>query len=149
MKTPKEFIEEWMEAVCSNDVNAILPLYKEDGLLLGTLDSEIRKGHSEIKIYFDYFLQFKPCGRITKIVEDDLGYRRLAIANGTYDFDLTENGEQKTAPARFTFVLDRVGTKWKIHSHHSSKKPENIELDSISAKTKTSLNSSMILDSRV
>ena len=146
MKTPKECIEEWMEAVCSNDVNAILPLYKEDGLLLGTLDSEIRKGHSEIKIYFDYFLQFKPCGRITKIVEDDLGYRRMAIANGTYDFDLTENGEQKTAPARFTFVLDRVGTKWKIHSHHSSKKPENIELDSISAKTKTSLNSSMILD---
>jgi len=146
MKTPKEFIEEWMEAVCSNDVSAILPLYKEDGLLLGTLDSEIRKGHSEIKIYFDYFLQFKPCGRITKIVEDDLGYRRMAIANGTYDFDLTENGEQKTAPARFTFVLDRVGTKWKIHSHHSSKKPENIELDSISAKTKTSLNSSMILD---
>ncbi len=146
MKTPKEFIEEWMEAVCSNDVNAILPLYKEDGLLLGTLDSEIRKGHSEIKIYFDYFLQFKPCGRITRIVEDDLGYRRMAIANGTYDFDLTENGEQKTAPARFTFVLDRVGTKWKIHSHHSSKKPENIELDSISAKTKTSLNSSMILD---
>ena len=70
----------------------------------------------------------------------------MAIANGTYDFDLTENGEQKTAPARFTFVLDRVGTKWKIHSHHSSKKPENIELDSISAKTKTSLNSSMILD---
>ena len=149
MKTPKEFIEEWMEAVCSNDVNAILPLYIEDGLLLGTLDSEIRKGHSEIKIYFDYFLQFKPCGRITKIVEDDLGYRRMAIANGTYDFDLTENGEQKTAPARFTFVLDRVGTKWKIHSHHSSKKPENIELDSISAKTKTSLNSSMILDLRV
>ena len=146
MKTPTEFIEEWMKAVCSNDVNAILPLYKEDGLLLGTLDSEIRKGHSEIKIYFDYFLQFKPCGRITKIVEDDLGYRRMAIANGTYDFDLTENGEQKTAPARFTFVLDRVGTKWKIHSHHSSKKPENIELDSISAKTKTSLNSSMILD---
>ena len=146
MKTPKEFIEEWMEAVCSNDVNAILPLYKEDGLLLGTLDSEIRKGHSEIKIYFDYFLQFKPCGRITKIVEDDLGYRRLAIANGTYDFDLTENGEQKTAPARFTFVLDRVGTKWKIHSHHSSKKPDNIELDSISVKTKTSLNSSLILD---
>ena len=146
MKTPKEFIEEWMEAVCSNDVNAILPLYKEDGLLLGTLDSEIRKGHSEIKIYFDYFLQFKPCGRITKIVEDDLGYRRMAIANGTYDFDLTENGEQKTAPARFTFVLDRVGTKWKIHSHHSSKKPENIALDSISAKTKTSLNSSLILD---
>jgi len=146
MKTPKEFIEEWMEAVCSNDVDAILSLYKEDGLLLGTLDSEIRKGHGEIKMYFDYFLKFKPCGRITKIVEDNLGYRRMAIANGTYDFDLTENGEKMTAPARFTFVLDREGTKWKIHSHHSSKQPENVELDSIPEKTKTKLNSSLILD---
>ena len=146
MKTPKEFIEEWMEAVCSNVVNAILSLYKEDGLLLGTLDSVIRKGRTEIKMYFDYFLKFKPCGRITKIVEEDLGYRRMAIANGTYDFDLTENGEQTTAPARFTFVLDREGTKWRIHSHHSSKQPENVELDSITEKTKTKLNSSLILD---
>ncbi len=126
MKTPKAFIEEWMEAVCSNDVNAILSLYKKDGLLLGTLDSEIRKGRDEIKIYFDYFLQFKPCGRISNIIEEDLGNRRMAIANGIYEFDLTENGEQTTTPARFTFVLDREGTKWKIHSHHSSKKPENL-----------------------
>ena len=146
MKTPKEFIEEWLEAVCSNDVNAIISLYKEDGFLLGTLDGVIRKGHGEIKMYFDYFLKFKPCGRITKIVEEDLGYRRMAVANGTYDFDLTENGEQTTAPARFTFVLDREGTKWKIHSHHSSKQPENVELDSITVKTKTKLNSSLILD---
>ena len=107
-------------------MNAILSLYKKDGLLLGTLDSEIRKGHDEIKIYFDYFLQFKPCGRISNIIEEDLGNRRMAIANGIYEFDLTENGEQTTTPARFTFVLDREGTKWKIHSHHSSKKPENL-----------------------
>tara|TARA_B100001250_G_scaffold18769_1_gene16190 strand:+ start:868 stop:1251 length:384 start_codon:yes stop_codon:yes gene_type:complete len=126
MKTATEFIEEWMEAVCSNDVDAILSLYKKDGLLLGTLDSEIRQGHDEIKVYFDYFLQFKPCGRISKIVEGNLGNGRMAIANGIYDFDLTENGEQTTTPARFTFVLDREGTKWKIHSHHSSKKPENL-----------------------
>ena len=50
MKTPREFIQEWMETVCSNNVKSILSLYKEDGILLGTLDSEIRKGHSEIKI---------------------------------------------------------------------------------------------------
>ena len=123
MKTPTEFIEEWMEAVCSNDVDAILSLYKEDGLLLGTLDSEIRKGRSEIKMYFDYFLKFKPCGRITKIVEDDFGSGRFAVANGTYDFDLIEDGGKVVAPARFTFVLERVGINWKIQSHHSSKQP--------------------------
>jgi uncharacterized protein (TIGR02246 family) len=126
MKTPTEFIEEWMEAVCSNDLNSILSLYKKDGLLLGTLDSKIRQGHDEIKIYFDYFLQFKPCGRISKIVEENLGNGRIVIANGIYDFDLTENGEQTTTSARFTFVLDRKGAKWKIHSQHSSKKPENL-----------------------
>ena len=123
MKPPRDFIQEWMETVCSNDVKSILPLYKEDGILLGTLDSEIRKGHSEIKIYFDYFLKLKPCGKITKIFEDDLGYRRTAIVNGIYVFDLVENGVHTQAPARFTFVLERTGVKWQIQSHHSSKQP--------------------------
>ena len=40
MKTPTEFIDEWMETVCSNDVNAIISLYKEDAVLLGTLDKK-------------------------------------------------------------------------------------------------------------
>ena len=59
----------------------------------------------EIKIYFDYFLKFKPCGKITKIFEDDLGYRRTAIVNGIYVFDLVEDGVQTQAPARFTFEI--------------------------------------------
>ena len=121
MKTPAEFVEEWMKTICSNNVDAIVSLYKEDAVLLGTLDSKIRKGSSEIKEYFVFFVQLKPRGKITEIIEKDFGDRRFAVANGTYDFDLTENDEQTTTPARFTFVLDRIGTKWKIHSHHSSK----------------------------
>jgi len=123
MKTPTEFIEEWMETICSNNVENIVSLYKEEAVLLGTLDSKLRQGHSEIKEYFDFFVKLEPCGKITSIVEEDFGYRRMGVANGTYDFDLTENGEKTVAPARFTFVLERTGTKWKIHSHHSSKQP--------------------------
>ena len=119
MKTPAEFVEEWMKTVCSNDVNAIISLYKEDAVLLGTLDGKIRKGRGEIKGYFDFFVKLKPCGQITEIVEEDYG--RVVVANGTYDFDLVENGEQVVAPARFTFVLERAGAKWMIQSHHSSK----------------------------
>ena len=122
MKTPAEFVEEWMKTVCSNDVNAIISLYKEDAVLLGTLDGKIRKGRGEIKGYFDFFVKLKPCGEITEIVEEDYGH--VVVANGMYDFDLVENGEQVVAPARFTFVLERTGTKWMIHSHHSSKEPE-------------------------
>ena len=123
MKTPTEFIVEWMETVCSNDVNAIISLYKEDAVLLGTLDKKVRKGRDQIKGYFDFFVKLKPCGKIIEIVEEDFGYGRMAVANGTYDFDLTEDGEKMVAPARFTFVLERAGTKWMIQSHHSSKQP--------------------------
>ena len=123
MKTPTEFVEEWMKTVCSNDVNAIISLYKEDAVLLGTLDKKVRKGRDQIKGYFDFFVKLKPCGKIIEIVEEDFGYGRMAVANGTYDFDLTEDGEKMVAPARFTFVLERAGTKWMIQSHHSSKQP--------------------------
>jgi len=90
-------------------------------VLLGTLDGKLRNGHSEIKEYFDFFVKLQPCGKITSIVKEDFGHRRVGVANGTYDFELTENGEKVVTPARFTFVLERAGTKWKIHSHHSSK----------------------------
>ena len=53
MKTPTEFVEEWMETICSNNVENIVSLYKEEAVLLGTLDGKLRKGHSEIKEYFD------------------------------------------------------------------------------------------------
>ena len=121
MKTPTEFLEEWMKTVCSNDSNSIANLYKEDAVLLGTLDKKVRKGRDKIKEYFDFFVQLKPCGKITEIVEKDYG--RMAVINGTYDFDLIEDDKQLVAPARFTFVLERVGITWKIQSHHSSKQP--------------------------
>ena len=47
----------------------------------------------------------------------------IAVANGTYDFDLTENGETSTVAARFTFVLKLVNNKWLIMTHHSSLQP--------------------------
>ena len=125
MIKPAEFIQEWMEAVCSNDVNTIISLYKEDAVLLGTLDKNVRKGRDEIKQYFDFFVKLKPCGKITELVEEDYG--RVCVVNGTYDFNLTENNKSVVAPARFTFVLERAEMKWIIQSHHSSKQPKNKE----------------------
>ena len=121
MKAPSDFIQEWMDAVCSNDVNTIISLYKEDAVLLGTLDKKVRKGRDQIKEYFDFFIKLKPCGRITEFVDEN--YDSVCVVNGTYDFDLIEDDKQILASARFTFVLERVGITWKIQSHHSSKYP--------------------------
>ena len=123
MKTPRDFIQEWMDTVCSNDSNDIARLYKKDAVLLGTLDKSVRKGRGLVKEYFDFFVKLKPCGIITELVEDDYENGRFCVVNGTYDFNLIENDEQVVAPARFTFVLERIGTKWMIQSHHSSKQP--------------------------
>ena len=123
MKTPRDFIQEWMDTVCSNDSNGIASLYKEDAVLLGTLDKSVRKGRGLVKEYFDFFVKLKPCGKITELVEEDYENGRFCVVNGTYDFNLIENDEQVVAPARFTFVLERIGTKWMIQSHHSSKQP--------------------------
>ena len=123
MIKPSEFIQVWMDTVCSNDSGSIASLYKEDAVLLGTLDKSVRKGRALVKEYFDFFVKLKPCGKITELVEQDYGHDRFCVVNGTYDFNLTENNEQVLAPARFTFVLERVGTKWMIQSHHSSKQP--------------------------
>jgi hypothetical protein len=68
-----------------------------------------------------FFVKLKPCGQITEIVEEDYG--RVVVVNGTYDFDLIEDGEKIVVPSKFTFVLERVGINWKIQSHHSSKQP--------------------------
>jgi|TARA_B110000263_G_C15036965_1_gene386765 uncharacterized protein (TIGR02246 family) len=133
MNTSSEFVEGWLQAVNSNDLEAVISFYKEDAELLGTTEDSIFIGHEEIRIYFSTFLKLKPNGKLVSIVEHDLGisnmhtefhsYKRMAIVNGTYDFQLLKYGESTTVPARFTFVLQRVETQWKIHTHHSSKKP--------------------------
>ena len=71
MIAPNDFIQEWIETVCSNDASKIANLYKEDAILLGTLDKSVREGRNKIREYFDFFVKLKPCGEITEIVEKD------------------------------------------------------------------------------
>ena len=79
MKTPSEFIQEWIETVCSNDASKIANLYQEDAILLGTLDKSVREGRNKIREYFDFFVKLKPCGEITELVEKDYGLSLIHI----------------------------------------------------------------------
>ena len=71
--------------------------------------------------YFKNFLRLAPIGKITYIICEELSGGAIAIANGLYDFELHEDGQVSSVPARFTFVLENVDLKWKILSHHSSR----------------------------
>ena len=50
-------------------------------------------------------------------------YHGVSVVNGTYVFELTEDGNTMQVPARFTFVLRQVGNGWRIDTHHSSAQP--------------------------
>jgi uncharacterized protein (TIGR02246 family) len=119
--SPASAVQNWLDTLCEHDTEKVLALYHTQATLLGTLAERIKTGHRELKVYFDYFLQKKPCGVITQIEVSQHG--DIAIVNGTYDFDLTEDGETSTVAARFTFVLKQVNNQWLIMTHHSSLQP--------------------------
>tara|TARA_R110000782_G_C14644807_1_gene396082 strand:+ start:20 stop:439 length:420 start_codon:yes stop_codon:yes gene_type:complete len=119
--TPASAVENWLDTLCQHDTEKVLALYDPNATLLGTLADRMKTGHRELKDYFDYFLQRKPCGTITQMKVSEFG--NIAVVNGTYDFDLTEDGKTNTVAARYTFVLNKVDNQWLIKTHHSSLQP--------------------------
>ena len=117
----QEFVQTWLDTVCTHDPQAITNLYLSDGVLLGTVAESIKYGHPQIRSYFNMFVQKKPCGVITEITSAD--YHGVSVVNGTYVFELTEDGITTKVPARFTFVLKQMGSGWQIDTHHSSAQP--------------------------
>jgi len=119
----KDVIQHWLNTVCQHNPQAVVDLYAPDGVLVGTIAEDIKKGRQEIIQYFNMFLEKKPCGIITSITTQNYG--NYAIADGTYDFTLIgDSGEKEVVPARFTFVLRRNKGVWQIATHHSSSQPE-------------------------
>ena len=123
MQTPTEFVREWIKRLLSNDPSHIVMLYKQEAVLLGTMDGTVRKGRTSIREYFDYFVKLRPSGKLKYIICDEICDGSVVICNGNCDFELYEDEKLRTISARFTFVLEKAGTKWEILSHHSSKIP--------------------------
>ena len=113
----------WIETLCTGNVDKIVSLYAPDSVLLGTLAESIAEGKHEIRKYFEMFTKSNPCGKITSIIEQDFG--AIKVFDGTYDFSLTDpdTGEQSKVSARYTFVFQYVAGTWLIATHHSSKNP--------------------------
>lgn len=116
-------IQNWLDTVCKHNPTDIVSLYAPDGVLLGTVAESMKVGQDEIINYFKMFVEKEPCGEITSMNVQNFG-SDYAIADGTYTFRLTDDqGEVDIVPARFTFVVRKIGGAWKIASHHSSAQP--------------------------
>ena len=105
------------------DIDSVVDLYDEEGLLLGTFSDEIRMGKEKIREYFKYFLAQKPkasvVDSVTHMIGDD-----ILVANGFYDFEVLDDVQDtKIVHARFTFVFKLKADSFTILSHHSSVMP--------------------------
>ena len=113
----------WLDTLCTGNVDNIVSLYANDSVLLGTLAESIAQGKPEIRKYFEMFTKSKPCGKITSIIEQDFG--AIKVFDGTYDFSLIDpvTGSKSSVSARYTFIFQYVAGTWIIVTHHSSKNP--------------------------
>ena len=119
---PEQTIHNWLNIVSKHNPSDIIKLYTIDGVLLGTLADEVKKGRERVIEYFNKFVKKKPSGEITSIFIQE--YENIAIVDGTYTFRLiNDQNEINFLPARFTFVLKNVNGKWLIATHHSSEQP--------------------------
>ena len=116
-------LKTWIDLVSIQDMEGVVDLYAENGLLLGTFSDEIRVGKDKIREYFEFFLAKKPKASVVKSKMHITGDNSFAV-NGFYDFEVdTNTGERELAHARFTFVFQQQDTGSKILSHLSSIMP--------------------------
>ena len=90
------FVQHWLDTVCSHDPQAITDLYLSDGVLLGTVAENIKYGQSQIRSYFDMFVEKKPCGVIMEITSAN--YHGISVVNGNYVFEINGRWGYNSSP---------------------------------------------------
>ena len=116
---PRENLDKWFGAMQSGAPEALAALYDEAATFLPTLSSECKRGRAETDEYFDYLLKiYNRCEIVEENVQwlDDDTY----LHSGFYDFCHIDGS---STPARFTFIWEHDGSRWRIIHHHSSLKP--------------------------
>jgi hypothetical protein len=123
MKARLDIVKKWEYLFNKNDIS-IVDTYANNGVLIGTFASKIKKGRQTIKPYFEGL--FKKENLRVKFNKDvftnelDEGY----ILSGFYEFSFTENGERKVTNARYSYVVQNINGKMLIVNHHSSEIPK-------------------------
>ncbi len=112
----------WTEAVTAGQIDAILPLYAPDAILVPTLSNEIVVTEHGRRKYFEFFLSDggPDCvvDRLVSRTDRKLGTATIA---GIYSFRFHRSSGEEIVPARFLFTFEEVNTRWLITGHHSSR----------------------------
>lgn len=117
-------LDKFSATYTANDVDALVQLYTQDAILLGTNSPMMSEGRDAIR---GYFTGLKLAGSGNKneiedrrtIVLDD----NTVVITGFYLFTRMSEGKPVPGPARFTVLLTKAGGQWLIAHQHSSPRP--------------------------
>ena len=112
-------LSRWSSAYTSNDLDAVVSNYWPEAILLGTVSPVMSEGLAAIRTYFT---PLQKSGN-----RNALGERRTIVLNdsavivtGFYEFTRIKDGVAVPGPSRFTMLMVKRGSEWKIQHHHSS-----------------------------
>lgn len=112
-------IDRWSAAYTSNDPEAVVNNYWPDAILLGTVSPVISIGTEAIGKYFSLV---KGSGNKNSIQERHTIVldENAVVVTGFYEFTRMNNGQPSPSPSRFTMLITKRGSEWRIAHHHSS-----------------------------
>jgi uncharacterized protein (TIGR02246 family) len=123
-QAPSAALQAWVDAFNSRDPKRIVALYAPDAVFWGTTAKTIATTPESIWAYFKDAGQ-RPRTRVTIDAQHERIYGDMAVVSGAYTFSDARDGvATNVRPARYTFVFRRVGGRWLIVDHHSSRVPE-------------------------
>ena len=112
-------VQRWSAAYTSNDTDAVVQSYWPDAMLLGTVSPVMSEGADAIRTYFS---RLKGSGN-----KNELGDHRTFVLDdnavvvaGFYTFTRMQEGKPVPGPSRFTMLITKRRSEWKIAHHHSS-----------------------------
>ena len=120
-----QLLGDWLKAICHGTPQEVVEMYDTDGILIGTVAEEIKRGRPAIEGYFDMFMaKDKLCGKVTSMEVQALDNGGVVSVN--YTFGWEEDGNPKEVNARYSYVFKvQPSGQIQIVNHHSSAQPES------------------------
>ncbi len=116
----------WKAAVESGKLEDIMKLYDKKAVMISTFAQAPFTKRSEIEEYFKLVVVNENI-KVDILESHPRVFGDIAIDDGRYEIGYTQEGEEVSIPARFTFVYQLQGDKWMIIDQHASQMPDKRE----------------------
>ncbi len=115
-------LTQWKETVETGKLDAIMKLYDRNAVMISTFAQDPLTKRSQIEEYFKRVI-VNPDIQVEIEDSHPRVFGNMAANSGRYTLSYTQEGEQISIPARFSFLYVLKGDKWLIIDQHSSRVP--------------------------